>query len=155
MSVDTGAVARPAAVASSDGQVVVLRVHEGDYAVPIGRVQEIIRVPSITQVPGANHGVEGIINLRGQVVPVIDLGIRLGMGPSRRPREARVVVVDSGSERVGLLVDGVSEVLRINHGAVEPPSMMTVGDGPVAVEGIAKLNDRLVLLLDLDVALGG
>jgi purine-binding chemotaxis protein CheW len=139
----------------TDAQVVVLRVQGGDYAVPINRVQEIVRVPEITRVPHAQAGVEGVINLRGRVLPVVDLAARLALGITKRERSARVVVVDGGSESIGLLVDGVSEVLRVSAADIEPPSATTTGNGPTAVLGVAKLGERLVLLLDLDAALVG
>jgi purine-binding chemotaxis protein CheW len=139
----------------TDAQVVVLRVQGGDYAVPIHRVQEIVRVPEITRVPHAQVGVEGVINLRGRVLPVVDLASRMALGTTERARSARVVVVDGGSESVGLLVDGVSEVLRVSASDVEPPSATTTGNGPTGILGVAKLGERLVLLLDLDAALGG
>ena len=96
-----------------------------------------------------------MINLRGRVLPVVDLASRLALGTTERARSARVVVVDGGSESIGLLVDGVSEVLRVGAADVEPPSASTTGHGPTAVLGVAKLGERLVLLLDLDVALIG
>ena len=139
----------------TDAQVVVIRVQGGDYAVPIHHVQEIVRVPNINRVPHAQPGVEGVINLRGRVLPVVDLAARLALGITERARSARVVVVDGGSESVGLLVDGVSEVLRVPAADVEPPSARTTGDGPTAVLGVAKLGERLVLLLDLDAVLLG
>ena len=74
-----------------------LRVQGGDYAVPINRVQEIVRVPEITRVPQAQFGVEGVINLRGRVLPVVDLDARLGLGITERARSARLVVVDGGT----------------------------------------------------------
>jgi purine-binding chemotaxis protein CheW len=86
---------------------------------------------------------------------VVDLASRLALGTTEHARSARVVVVDGGSESIGLLVDGVSEVLRVSASDVEPPSATTSGNGPTAVLGVAKLGERLVLLLDLDAALGG
>jgi purine-binding chemotaxis protein CheW len=80
---------------------------------------------------------------------------RLALGITERARSARVVVVDGGTESIGLLVDGVSEILRVSAADVEPPSVTTTGNGPTAVLGVAKLGDRLVLLLDLDAALVG
>src|ERR1700682_5777588 len=155
MALEHATIAGSTPQAFADGQVVVLRVQGGDYAVPINRVQEIVRVPEITRVPHAQAGVEGVINLRGRVLPVVDLAARLALGTTERARSARVVVVDGGSESVGLLVDGVSEVLRVSASDVEPPSPSTTGDGPPAVVGVAKLGERLVLLLDLDAALVG
>jgi purine-binding chemotaxis protein CheW len=155
MAIEGTTAARAAPQAFTDAQVVVLRVQGGDYAVPIHRVQEIVRVPEITRVPHAQPGVEGVINLRGRVLPVVDLAARLALGITLRDRSSRVVVVDGGSGSIGLLVDGVSEVLRVAASDVEPPSVTATGDGVTAVLGVAKLGERLVLLLDLDAALGG
>lgn len=134
-------------------QVVILRVNDGDFAVPIKRVQEIVRVPALTRVPQAQVDVQGVINLRGQVLPVVDLGGRLGFGATEKTREARVVVVQRANDSVGLLVDGVSEVLRLSPQNVEPTSQETVSNGVSALYGVAKLDERLVLLLDLDATL--
>jgi purine-binding chemotaxis protein CheW len=146
----TSAPSATAGVGFADEQVVVLRVRGGDYAVHIGRVQEIVRVPQITRVPNAPEGVQGIINLRGRVLPVIDLASRLGLGTSERGKQARVVVVENGAEPVGLLVDGVSEVLRLDTNSVEQLSQAATEGGHSSVRGIARVDDRLVLLLDLD-----
>ncbi len=136
----------------ADQQVVVLHVKDGDYAVPIGRVQEIVRVPAITRVPHAAAGVEGVINLRGRVLPVLDLGAALGLGSVERGKAARVVVVEQAASSVGLLVDGVSEVLPITGAQVDPPSEAAQHvEGPI--HGVARVDQRLILLLDLDAAL--
>ena len=142
---------------ATEQQVVVLRVHESDYAVPIGRVQEIVRVPEITPLPEAPAGVEGLINLRGRVLPVIDLPSRLGLGNALRARTSRVVVVKGLEQRfeLGLLVDGVSKVLRIGSADVEPPSELGNGAHPNLIQGVAKLGEQLVLMLDLDNTLAG
>jgi purine-binding chemotaxis protein CheW len=140
-----------AGAATGDPQVVVLRVGAGEYAVPIGRVQEIVRVPAITRVPHAGPGVEGVIDLRGRVLPIVDLAIRLGLGSADRGQAARVVVVEAATGPVGLLVDGVREVLPVPAGAVEPPSAQIATSGVLV--GVVRLADRLVLLLDLDAAL--
>ncbi len=137
-----------------DQQVVVLHVGGGDYAVPISEVHEIVRVPEITHVPQADQSVEGVINLRGRVLPVIDLGTRLGLGPVEADRQARVVVVDDGAQGVGLLVDGVSEVLRIVTSDIEAASELSTGSDAGAVRGVAKVGERLVLLLDLAALFG-
>ncbi len=138
------------------GQIVVLRVQDSDYGVPIARVQEIVRVPDITPLPEAPEHIEGLINLRGRVLPVLDLPARLGMGHSDANRRSRVVVVkaDGGHQDIGLLVDGVSKVLKITPADIEPPAQLS-GSGRSVVLGIAKLADQLVLLLDLDAALDG
>ncbi len=143
-------------LAVAGSQVVVLRVHDNNYAVPIGRVQEIVRVPEITPLPEAPAGVEGIINLRGRVLPVVDLPARLGFGRAEQARAARVVVAkmaDGEKQDIGLLVDGVSKVLRISPEDVEPASEVAQNGHETLVQGVAKIDSRLVLLLDLDAAL--
>ncbi len=154
MTTATGSTQEATSSPSTDDQVVVLHVGGSNYAVPIGRVQEIIRVPHLTPVPRAGVDIEGVINLRGRVLPVVNLGARLGLEPTARSREARVVIVDSDRGGVGLLVDGVSEVLRIAARDIEPPSAIMEGDGQHAIQGVAKLNDRLILLLELSAVVG-
>lgn len=136
------------------GQIVVLRVQNSDYGVPIARVQEIVRVPEITPLPEAPVHIVGLINLRGRVLPVLDLPARLGLGHSAATRRSRVVVVkaDDGKQDIGLLVDGVTKVLKITPADIEPPTEMA-GSGRSVVLGIAKLPDQLILLLALDAAL--
>ncbi|MDE3074388.1 MAG: chemotaxis protein CheW [Chloroflexota bacterium] len=149
--------ANPARAGSgSAAQVVVLRMRSSEYALPIGRVQEIVRVPEITPLPEAPPGVEGLINLRGRVLPVVDLASRLGLGKVEQTRNARVVIVKSSGEQVhevGLLVDSVSKVLRLGVDDVEPTSEIAAGDSRSLILGVAKVNDQLILLLDLDGAL--
>jgi purine-binding chemotaxis protein CheW len=141
MALDGGPAAK-ATQSFTNAQVVGLRVQGGDYAVPINRVQEIVRVPAITRVPQAQPGVEVVINLRGRVLPVVDLTARLALGVTKRARSARDVVVDGRTESIGLLVDGVSDVLRVSASDVEPPSATTTGNRPTVVLGVAKLGDR-------------
>ena len=104
---------------------------------------------TITRVPNAPAGVEGVINLRGRVIPVLDLRTRFCLEASAPTRCSRIVVAELGEHTVGLVVDGVSEVLRVAGDAVEPPSaLMATADGAY-LRGVAKLGERLVLLLDL------
>jgi len=134
-------------------QAVVLHVQDGQYAVPIGRVQEIVRVPEITRLPRTPGDVEGVINLRGYVLPVIDLAKRLGLGATECDRSARVVVVQQATDSVGLLVNGVSQVLRLQASDLEPPRRADApADGEV-IRAVAKVDDRLILLLDLETVL--
>ena len=141
-------------IATTYAQAVVLYVQDGQYAVPIGRVQEIVRVPEITRVPRAQADVEGVINLRGHVLPVVDLAKRLGLGATERDPQARVVVVQRAAGSVGLLVDGVSEVLRLSPSDLEPASQVESQAGAQAIQAVAKLDDRLILLLNLETVLG-
>lgn len=138
------------------GQVVVLRIQNSEYALPIGRVQEIVRVPEITPLPEAPPGIEGLINLRGRVLPVVDLASRLGFGNVQHTRNARVVIVKGGGDQmheVGLLVDSVSKVLRLAMDDVEPTSEIAAADSRALILGVAKMGAQLILLLDLDGAL--
>ncbi|MCS7002942.1 MAG: chemotaxis protein CheW [Dehalococcoidia bacterium] len=147
MTVETKAVAH-------DEQVVVLKLGDEHYGVDISRVQEIIRPQAITRVPHAPVFVEGIINLRGRVIPVIDLRKRFGLPKGEMTKETRIAVTDIAGTTVGLVVDGVSEVLRVERACIEAPSPVVTGVDADFIRGIAKLEDRLVILLELDHVLG-
>lgn len=134
----------------SDEQVVVFGVANEAYAVNIARVHEIIRLPSITVIPGAPACVEGVINLRGKIIPVLDLRKRFRLHVDDHTRASRIVVAEVGGQTIGLIVDGVSEVLRINAERIEPPSPLVTGIDSRYLRGIAKLEGRLIVLLDLD-----
>jgi len=131
-------------------QLVVFQLGAELYGVEISRVHEIIRLQSVTKVPRAPVFVEGVINLRGKVIPVVDLRRRFGLPTADHTRASRIVVVELGDQVVGIVVDGVSEVLRVNTATVEPPSPVVAGVDSEYLHGIAKLSDRLVILLDLD-----
>ena len=120
------------------------------YGVDIGDVREIIRMQNVTRVPGTPIYMEGVINLRGKVVPVVDLRKRLDLKVKAQTKESRIVVVDIGGKDVGVIVDGVTEVLRIPLASVEPPSQMIANSDSAYIRGIAKLGDKLVILLELD-----
>ncbi|HLT57260.1 MAG: chemotaxis protein CheW [Limnochordales bacterium] len=137
------------AVGSGTHQLVVFKLAGESYGVDIYQVREIIRVPEITKVPQTPDFVEGIINLRGGVIPVLDLRRRLGMGAQDASRDARIVIVELGDQRVGMLVDGVSEVLRIGAEQIEPPSPYIMNADAQFVTGIARLQDALILVLDI------
>ncbi len=134
----------------AEEQLVIFELANEVYGVDIGRVQEIIRMTSITKLPRAPEFVEGVINLRGKVIPVVDLKKRFGLEEGERGRSSRIVVVDVGQQTLGMVVDGVSEVLRINRSAIEPPSPVVTTIESDYIRGIAKLEARLIILLDLD-----
>ncbi len=133
-------------------QYVMLHTAGSAYAVPIARVQEIIRVPAITSVPRAAHDVEGVINLRGRILPVVNLSTRLGRLPTEASRTARIVVVEGALGSIGLLVEGVSEVLQLNDEEIAPASELAAEDQQLLL-GIARAGEQLILLLDLDATL--
>ncbi len=134
---------------SDERQVVVFRLAEGHYALDIQSVQEIVRMQEISVIPEADPCIEGVTNLRGRVVPVLDLRRRCGVAEMPPTNDTRIVVVASDQGVVGLMVDAVSEVLRIPAGQVEPPSEVVRGERNGYVTGVAKLKDRLICLLDL------
>jgi purine-binding chemotaxis protein CheW len=136
--------------ALTETQLVVFDLAAEFYGVDIGDVREIIRMQTITRVPGAPSFVEGVINLRGRVVPVVDLRKRLRLKVDEQTKESRIVVVDIGGRDVGVIVDGVTEVLRIPLSSVEPPSSMITNVDSDYLRGIAKLETKLIILLDLN-----
>ena len=133
-----------------DLQIVTFRVGEEDFSVSILKVQEIIRMSEITKVPRSPDFVEGVINLRGKVIPVIDLRKRFGLEAAERNEDTRTIVVDCGGKVVGLIVDSVTEVLRLSKSTVEPPPDIVGGVDSEYISGVGKLDDRLVILLDID-----
>lgn len=131
-------------------QLVVFDLASEHYGVDISDVREIMRMQNITKVPGAVSYVEGVINLRGKVLPVLDLRKRLGLKVAEQTAESRIVVVDIADGEVGVIVDAVTEVLRVPNSAIEPPSSMVAQGNSDYLRGIAKLTDRLIILLDLN-----
>jgi len=130
-------------------QLVVFNVAKEHYGVSIGSVQEIVRVPDVTEVPDAPIFLEGVINLRGRIVPVVDLRKRLRLQGIEKTKSTRVLITESGGNLVGLLVDSVSEVLRIQPESIEAPPEMISAIGVEYITGVAKVEDRLIILLDL------
>ncbi|MHB1159419.1 MAG: chemotaxis protein CheW [Chloroflexota bacterium] len=139
-----------AQVLDAEEQLVIFELANEVYGVDISRVQEIIRMTTITRLPRAPEFVEGVINLRGKVIPVVDLQKRFGLEQGDRTKASRIVVVDVGDHTIGMVVDAVSEVLRVPTGAVEPPSPVVTTIESDYIRGIAKLEGRLIILLDLD-----
>ncbi len=125
-----------------------------EFVVDIAVVQEIIRMPEITTVPRAPQFVEGVVNLRGKIIPVVDLRKRFGLTAGEAAKGTRIIVVTIGGRTVGMIVDAVSEVLRLNADSIEPtPEMVAAQIDTSFLKGIAKLEGRLLILLDLDLVL--
>jgi purine-binding chemotaxis protein CheW len=136
-------------LAQAERQLVVFELSTESYGVDIGAVREIIRMQEITRVPRTPSFVEGVINLRGRVIPVIDLRKRFCLSVCERNRDSRIVVVDIAGQDIGVVVDAVTEVLRIKSDSIAPPSTMIAGADSTYLIGIVKLEGRLVILLDL------
>jgi purine-binding chemotaxis protein CheW len=131
-------------------QLVTFSIGEEEFGVDILQVQEIIRTMEITKVPRAPEFVEGVINLRGKVIPIVDLRRRFGLATRDHDKHTRIIVIEINQMIVGFVVDSVSEVLRIPSGTVEPPPPVVSGMESEYISGVGKLQDRLLILLDLN-----
>jgi purine-binding chemotaxis protein CheW len=138
-----------------ENQLVVFNLANEDYGVDIGAVDGIVKMQTITKVPHAPGFVEGITNLRGEVLPVIDLRKRFGLPLGETTKDTRIVNVEVDGIKVGMVVDAVTEVLRVAEDDVEPPSPLVTTVDSAFITGIAKVDDgpgapgRLIILLDL------
>ena len=135
---------------ASLNQFVSFALGAEEFGVEIVKVQEIIRSVAITRVPSAPEGVEGVINLRGRIIPVIDLRARLGLERKAADGTTRIIVVEMAQGVIGFVVDRVREVLRIDRSTVEPAPELATSVDAGYVRGVAKLEDRLLILLDLE-----
>ena len=130
--------------------IVGFQVGSETYGIPITSLHEIVRVPEITAVPDAPDYMEGVINLRGKIVSVIDLRKRFGHGEGRPGKRNRILVVEHGGRLAGLIVDAASEVLKIPATEVEPAPAVFQEGGLNCVTGLGKYKGRLIVLLDTD-----
>ena len=124
-------------------QMVGFKVDREFFGVPIEKVKEIVRVPEITHVPDAPEFVEGVINLRGKIVPVVDMRKRLGVKSSEHSRASRVLILDMEKGVVGLIVDSASEILKISDEAIEPPPELVSSIGGDYITGSGNLTINL------------
>src|SRR5579883_1418958 len=136
--------------AGQEEQLVVFRLGEDYFAMLISSVNEIIRLQKITPVPKAPPFVEGVTNLRGRVIPVIDLRKRFGVEPKPDGHMARIIVVEQGERLLGMMVDAVDEVLTVPSNTIEPVDEMVVSVDSQFLSGIVRLEDRLIIMLDQD-----
>jgi purine-binding chemotaxis protein CheW len=120
-----------------------------EYGVDVRLVQEIRRITEITQVPRAPDYIRGVINLRGRIIPVVDLKKKLSLGEVETTKAGRIVVVKIQDRLIGMLVDGASQVLKVPVSSVEPPPSEVVERGGDYIRGVAKLEERLLILVDL------
>ena len=130
-------------------QFVIYQLAQEQFGVGITVVESIIKMQEITAVPQAPEFVEGVTNLRGDVLPVIDLRKRFGIPPSEREDDARIIVVEIDGQHVGMIVDAVTEVLTLEDESIEATSAIVIGEGVDFIEGIAKVDDQLVTIIDL------
>lgn len=131
-------------------QLVVFQLSDEEYGVAIGKVQEIVNLGKITRMPKAPDFVEGIINLRGGVVPIIDIKKRFDLATKEHDEKTRIMVVLIEGQAMGMIVDSVSEVLRLPKKDIEPPPPIMGDISSDYIKGVGKVGDRIVTLLDLD-----
>jgi len=132
-------------------QLVIFQLGGEEFGVEIMQVQEIIRMPDITRIPQSPEYMEGVINLRGKIIVVINLDTRFELHSKERDDNSRIVIVEVGDNVVGMVVDSVSEVLRLSTSNVEPaPEIISSKIRADYLKGVGKLDDRLLILLDLE-----
>ncbi|MBO8162476.1 MAG: chemotaxis protein CheW [Brevibacillus sp.] len=131
-------------------KVIVFRLKDEEYGVEVGQVKSIERLTHITRVPRTPDFVKGVINLRGVVTPIIDLRSRFGLEEADHTESTRIIIVSVGEVEVGLIVDAANDVIDIPVDAIEPPPEVVGGVEAAYLRGVAKLEKRLLILLNLD-----
>jgi purine-binding chemotaxis protein CheW len=130
-------------------QLVIFTIGNENYGVDIASVEGIVKMQAITNLPHKLGFVEGITNLRGEIIPVINLRKRFGMASNIDDKNTRIVIAKNNAKKIGMIVDSVSEVLRIQDSCIEPPPAMVSTADAAYVTGIAKIEGRLIILLNL------
>lgn len=138
----------------NDVQLVVFKLGREEYGVSILQVQEIKRITEITRVPHSPDYIKGVMNLRGSVLPVIDLKKRLNLPPQDYTDDTRIIIIKVEEITVGMIVDAVSEVTTINQNSIEPPQAVVGGIAADYLSGVGKLENRLLILLNADAIIG-
>lgn len=131
-------------------QLVGFRNGDEFFGVPISKVREIVRVPEITPVPDMPDFLKGVINLRGRIVAVVDLNRRLGTAASGAKKNSRVLILDIEGSLTGLIVDSVSEIIKLDEESIEPPPEMISSIGAEYVSGLGRNKERLFVLLEIE-----
>lgn len=130
-------------------ELVVFKLGEEEYGIEISFAQEIIRIPKqITKMPDMPSFIEGVIDLRGKVIPIIDLKVKYGFKQTERSIDSRLLILDLENCLLGIIVDDVSEVIKINEHAIEGLSTEISGLSSNRIQGIARIDERLILLLN-------
>lgn len=139
---------------SSEVQLVVFKLGREEYSVSILQVQEIKRITDITRVPHTPDYIKGVINLRGSVLPVIDLKKRLNLPQQMSTEDTRIIIVKVGELSVGMIVDAVSEVMTIKQENIDSPEVVAGSVAASYLSGVGKLDNRLLILLNLEEIIG-
>jgi len=132
-------------------QLVSFNLDQEEYGVDVLKVREIIRMPIVTRVPNTPHYVDGVINLRGKVIPIISMRKKFGLMETENDKQTRIMVMDVDGELMGFIVDAVSEVIRISGSEIQPsPAVVASGIDQECIAGVINQADRLLVLLDLE-----
>jgi purine-binding chemotaxis protein CheW len=137
-------------------QLVSFNLDREEYGVDVLKVREIIRMPIVTRVPNTPHYVEGVINLRGKVIPIICIRKKFGLVETENDKQTRIIVMDVEGELMGFIVDAVSEVIRISGSEIQPsPAMVAGGINQECIAGVINQAERLLVLLELEKMFSG
>ncbi len=131
-------------------QLVAFKMGEEEFACNIKDVSEVIKMLKVTPLPRSLDFIEGVINLRGEVIPVIDLRKRFGMYTAERTKESRIIIVEVDDRLIGLIVDAVSEVARISNDQIQEAPNHVAGGRTDLITGVGKLDQRMIIILDVE-----
>jgi purine-binding chemotaxis protein CheW len=135
---------------TSSLQIVCFKIGNEEYGIDILQVQEILKLPKVTKLPKSRPYIMGVIDLRSKVLPIVDLSKRFGIDSNRLTENSRAIVVNIAGKRVGLGIDSVSHVFKINSNDIEPPPPVVRGISGKYIVGIAKMEDGFVVILDIN-----
>lgn len=131
-------------------QMVVFKLEDEEFAVNIQQVREVLKMSRVTPLPRSAHFIEGVINLRGEVIPVVDLRKRFDLKDREKTENTRIIIVEIQESKVGLIVDSVTEVLRFSSSAIQLPPARIAGTRTDFIKGVGKVADRLLIILNLE-----
>ena len=130
--------------------LVTFRLGNGEYAIDIMQAKEIIKMEKITLIPNAPYFVEGVINLRGNIIPIIDLKKRFNLEKSEGNKNTGIIIVKIEDVDMGIIIDSISKVVSMVNSDIQPPPSMLQGIGQRYIKGVGKMEDKLLVVLDLD-----
>lgn len=134
----------------SEVQMVAFKLENEEFAVNIQQVREVLKMTQVTPLPQSAHFIEGVINLRGEVIPVVDLRKRFALEAQERGEQTRIIIVEIQDSKVGLIVDSVTEVLRLSSASIQLPPARIAGTRTDFIKGVGKIDDRLLIVLNLE-----
>ncbi|MDO9536563.1 MAG: chemotaxis protein CheW [Bacillota bacterium] len=136
--------------AASEVQMVAFKLEKEEFAIDIHQVREVLKMPQVTPLPQSASFIEGIINLRGEVIPVVDLRKRFELPAGERNGKTRIIIVEIQDNNVGLIVDSVTEVLRLASSVIQLPPSRVAGTRTDLIKGVGKIAERLLIVLNLE-----